>query len=88
MMCVDTVIANHAQGMQRDQQVAGSWACTGCARCRTVGENRQKYVHVCVPCRREYCERVEDFLARRTRLAFLDVEAAEAAVNRVSVLRQ
>jgi glycerol-3-phosphate dehydrogenase len=31
---------------------------------------------------------VEDFLARRTRLAFLDVEAAEAAVNRVSVLRQ
>jgi glycerol-3-phosphate dehydrogenase len=41
-----------------------------------------------VPCRREYCERVEDFLARRTRLAFLDVEAAEAAVNRVSVLRQ
>lgn len=39
---------------------------------------------MCVcPRRREYCERVEDFLARRTRLAFLDVEAAEAAVNRV-----
>jgi hypothetical protein len=34
--------------------------------------------------RREYCQRVEDFLARRTRLAFLDVAAAEAAVNRVS----
>lgn len=28
---------------------------------------------------------MEDFLARRTRLAFLDVAAAEAAVNRVSV---
>jgi glycerol-3-phosphate dehydrogenase len=34
--------------------------------------------------RREYCVRVEDFLARRTRLAFLDVNAAEAAVNKVS----
>jgi hypothetical protein len=48
----------------------------------------QVYLSVCnwwwLLCRREYCVRVEDFLARRTRLAFLDVAAAEAAVNRVS----
>eukprot|EP00775_Hariotina_reticulata_P006063 gene6063-6301_t len=37
-------------------------------------------------CRHEYCTTVEDFLARRTRLAFLDVAAAEAAIPRVAEL--
>lgn len=32
----------------------------------------------------EYCETVEDFIARRSRLAFLDVAAARLAVPRVS----
>ena len=31
----------------------------------------------------EYCTGVEDFLARRTRLAFLDARAAEQALPRV-----
>jgi glycerol-3-phosphate dehydrogenase len=34
--------------------------------------------------RHEYCMSVEDFLARRTRLAFLDAKVAAAAVPRVS----
>jgi hypothetical protein len=33
--------------------------------------------------RQEYCASVEDFVARRTRMAFLDVAACEAAVPRV-----
>ena len=33
--------------------------------------------------RYEYCTGVEDFLARRTRLAFLDTRAAEQALPRV-----
>ena len=33
--------------------------------------------------RHEYCESAEDFLARRTRLAFLDIEAARQALPRV-----
>eukprot|EP00878_Enallax_costatus_P029811 GHUV01032368.1.p1 GENE.GHUV01032368.1~~GHUV01032368.1.p1 ORF type:complete len:177 (+),score=49.03 GHUV01032368.1:482-1012(+) len=37
-------------------------------------------------CRSEYCASVEDFLARRTRLAFLDSKAAEAAIPRVASL--
>jgi glycerol-3-phosphate dehydrogenase len=36
--------------------------------------------------RAEYCSRPEDFLARRSRLAFLDVAAARAAVPRVAEL--
>lgn len=36
--------------------------------------------------RHEYCMSVEDFLARRTRLAFLDAKAAAAAVPRVAEL--
>ncbi|KAL6747098.1 mitochondrial glycerol-3-phosphate dehydrogenase [Haematococcus lacustris] len=36
--------------------------------------------------RHEYCERVADFLARRTRLAFLDVAACQDAVPRVAEL--
>ena len=40
----------------------------------------------CAVSRREYCQRVQDFLARRIRLAFLDVAAAEAAVNKVRPL--
>lgn len=32
----------------------------------------------------EYCETVEDFLERRTRLAFLDASAALAAIPRVT----
>lgn len=32
----------------------------------------------------EFCEHAEDFIARRTRLAFLDVEATEQALPRVS----
>ncbi len=31
----------------------------------------------------EYCETAEDFIARRTRLAFLDVEACKEALPRV-----
>ena len=31
----------------------------------------------------EYCETAEDFIARRTRLAFLDVEACRQALPRV-----
>lgn len=36
--------------------------------------------------RAEYCSRPEDFLARRSRMAFLDVAAARAAVPRVAEL--
>lgn len=32
----------------------------------------------------EYCETIEDFIARRTRLAFLDVNATKEALPRVS----
>ena len=34
--------------------------------------------------RREYCQTTCDFLARRSRLAFLDVDAAEAAIPTVT----
>jgi len=37
-------------------------------------------------CRHEYCCTTEDFLARRSRLAFLDVRACRAAVPRVAAL--
>ena len=33
--------------------------------------------------RHEYCESAEDFLARRTRLAFLNIEAARQTLPRV-----
>jgi glycerol-3-phosphate dehydrogenase len=33
--------------------------------------------------RAEYCQTAVDFLARRTRLAFLDIKAAEEALPRV-----
>ncbi len=33
--------------------------------------------------RHEYCETAEDFIARRTRLAFLDVDACKLALPRV-----
>lgn len=33
----------------------------------------------------EYCETAEDFIARRTRLAFLDVDACRQALPRVRV---
>ena len=33
--------------------------------------------------RHEYCETATDFLLRRTRLAFVDIDAAEAALPRV-----
>ena len=36
--------------------------------------------------RHEYCESAQDFLARRTRLAFLDIEAAREALPRVRTL--
>lgn len=36
--------------------------------------------------REEMCENAVDFLARRTRLAFLDIRAAEEALPRVRVL--
>ncbi|KAI8462742.1 MAG: mitochondrial glycerol-3-phosphate dehydrogenase [Monoraphidium minutum] len=36
--------------------------------------------------RQEYCMTVEDFITRRTRMAFLDVAATEAAVPRVAEL--
>ena len=32
----------------------------------------------------EYCMTVEDFIARRSRLAFLDVRSCEAAIPRVA----
>ena len=35
--------------------------------------------------RHEYCESAQDFLARRTRLAFLDIEAAREALPRVRI---
>ena len=34
-------------------------------------------------CRAEFCEHAEDFIARRTRLAFLDTAATEQALPRV-----
>ena len=34
--------------------------------------------------RHEYCETAEDFIARRTRLAFLDVDACKIALPRVT----
>ena len=37
-------------------------------------------------CRQEFCEHAEDFIARRTRLAFLDTAATEQALPRVSSL--
>ena len=36
--------------------------------------------------RHEYCETAEDFIARRTRLAFLDVDATRHALPRVSFI--
>ncbi len=36
------------------------------------------------PLQHEYCETVDDFLQRRTRLAFLDAAAAIAAAPRVA----
>ena len=36
--------------------------------------------------RHEFCQTACDFIARRTRLAFLDVAAAEAALPRVTEL--
>jgi len=36
--------------------------------------------------RHEYCESAEDFIARRTRLAFLDVDACKLALPRVPLL--
>ena len=38
-------------------------------------------------CRAEFCEHAEDFIARRTRLAFLDTSATEQALPRVGLLR-
>ncbi len=38
--------------------------------------------------RHEMCESAEDFLARRTRLAFVDVRAAEEALPRVQPLQK
>lgn len=35
--------------------------------------------------RQEYCETAEDFIARRTRLAFLDVDACRLALPRVRI---
>ncbi|MEW5300686.1 MAG: hypothetical protein WDW36_003598 [Sanguina aurantia] len=37
-------------------------------------------------CRHEYCTRVEDFVSRRCRIAFLDVEAARSCLPRVAGL--
>lgn len=37
-------------------------------------------------CRHEYCTRVEDFVARRCRIAFLDVEAARSCLPKVGRL--
>jgi len=37
-------------------------------------------------CRYEYCARVEDFIARRTRLAFLDTESCAKAIPKVAEL--
>ena len=37
--------------------------------------------------RHEYCESAEDFLTRRTRLAFLDIDAATEALPRVRPLK-
>ena len=37
-------------------------------------------------CRAEFCEHAEDFIARRTRLAFLDTSATEQALPRVGSL--
>lgn len=37
-------------------------------------------------CRQEFCEHAEDFIARRTRLAFLDTAATEQALPRVRSL--
>ena len=36
-------------------------------------------------CRQEFCEHAEDFIARRTRLAFLDTAATEQALPQVRV---
>lgn len=38
-------------------------------------------------CQQEYCMTVEDFIARRTRLAFLDTAACRQAIPRVRVIR-
>lgn len=37
--------------------------------------------------RYEYCETVEDFIARRTRLAFLDTRACEEAIPKVCYVK-
>lgn len=50
---------------------------------RLVRGHPQLEAEVAYAARHEMCEGAEDFLARRTRLAFVDVSAAEEALPRV-----
>ena len=51
--------------------------------CCQVRGHPQLEAEVVYAARHEYCETATDFLLRRTRLAFVDIDAAEAAVPRV-----
>ena len=54
----------------------------GCRHAQARG-HPQLEAEVVYTARHEYCESAEDFLTRRTRLAFLDIDAATEALPRV-----
>ena len=54
-----------------------------CRHLVQVRGHPQLEAEVVYAARHEYCETATDFLMRRTRLAFVDIDAAESALPRV-----
>jgi glycerol-3-phosphate dehydrogenase len=81
---IDTRVAKHLTAAYGDR----ARVVTKMAEHKKLGHrlargHPQLEAEVAYAVRYEYCTSVEDFLARRTRLAFLDVRAAEQALPRV-----
>ena len=81
---VDTRVAKHLAAAYGDR----ARVVTRIAEDMKLGQRLSRghpeiEAEVSYACRYEYCTNVEDFLARRTRLAFLDVRAAEQALPRI-----
>ncbi|KAK9808809.1 hypothetical protein WJX72_004100 [[Myrmecia] bisecta] len=81
---IDTVVAKHLAGSYGDR----SLEVTKIAEQQKLGRRLVRghpviEAEVVYAIRNEYCETPEDFIARRTRLAFLDVAATEQALPRV-----
>jgi len=81
---IDTRVAKHLTSAYGDR----AKVVTRIAEDNKLGQrlargHPQIEAEVAYAARYEYCTGVEDFLARRTRLAFLDVRAAEQALPRV-----